>query len=419
MKYIPLFVSIGLLASCVPMTYSTSSSDKTLLYEDYDYESGIGTVQLFPNTQSTQAMLNYPVISLSDAGINLSFDIMGEEAPYLIAKLIHCNADWTPSNLNDIQILEAYNDFSIDNYSFSSDTHSPYVHFKIALPTPKVSGNYIVLVSQKNNPENYYLTRRFLVYDQKASVLNASVTHSYLIAKESKYQHLSFDISRPDLKTNNLTQGLNVMVMQNHNWNTRLTHLTPSSIQSENNLLEYRPFDNQNELAAGNELRVLDLTKPDYPYKASAEATASDSIEVYLNPDEPRLTLEYEPPKGMYIPSHATNTETSEYLNVHFELKSAKINGAVYVTSPIVNWELTGQNEMHYDDQTKSYKGSLWLKQGLYHYLYWVKSPENNPFLLEGNFSATQNNYEILVYYRNQEGNYDTLIGYYLISGRH
>lgn len=72
------------------------AADSTLRYENYVYEKEIKSVQLLQSASG----FNFPVLSLG-AGetLTLDFDQMVSERDYYQYTLIHCNADWTPSEL--------------------------------------------------------------------------------------------------------------------------------------------------------------------------------------------------------------------------------------------------------------------------------------------------------------------------------
>jgi hypothetical protein len=57
------------------------------------------------------------------------------------------------------------------------------------------------------------------------------------------------------------------------------------------------------------------------------------------------------------------------------------------------------------------------LKQGIYNYQFKSKNPSNTT--LEGNYSQTENSYEILVYFQKPGTRYDALVGYTsVVSGQ-
>ena len=68
--------------------------------------------------------------------------------------------------------------------------------------------------------------------------------------------------------------------------------------------------------------------------------------------------------------------------------------------------------EMEYDPSRKAYLGSVLLKMGYYNFMYAVpdatKKPDTSP--LEGDWYETENDYNLLVYYRPFGGRYDQLL---------
>jgi len=68
---------------------------------------------------------------------------------------------------------------------------------------------------------------------------------------------------------------------------------------------------------------------------------------------------------------------------------------------------------MTYNDNNGIMEGELEMKQGFYNYKYVIKREDNIIDLntICGNFHFTENNYLILVYYRNFGDLYDSIIG--------
>ena len=72
---------------------------------------------------------------------------------------------------------------------------------------------------------------------------------------------------------------------------------------------------------------------------------------------------------------------------------------------------------MVYDEKMKGYKATLLLKQGWYDYQYGLKTPYGHSLKeIEGEHFQTENEYEILVYYREMGSRYDELIGYSVLN---
>jgi hypothetical protein len=101
---------------------------------------------------------------------------------------------------------------------------------------------------------------------------------------------------------------------------------------------------------------------------------------------------------------------------VHFSVRSEReLENPVYLYGEISDWRIQENYRMYYSPETGVYEAVVPLKQGYYNYMYGVLNPETGKLSFaefEGNHSATENNYMVLVYYRNQTFGYDELIGY-------
>ena len=73
---------------------------------------------------------------------------------------------------------------------------------------------------------------------------------------------------------------------------------------------------------------------------------------------------------------------------------------------------------MNYNNLKRLYEIELKLKQGFYNYKYTVVDSDNKQLngFISGNFDETENNYKIIVYYRNFGSRYDRVIGYNQIN---
>ncbi len=117
--------------------------------ENKVYEENIQSVQLYPNTGAFSDQFNAPLIPLGASNLVLKFDDLAYEPDRYAAKLIHCNADWTPSGLKPADYLNSYNEFNLNTYDYSIDTRVPYIHFTFSVPRVSRSGNYILQVYRK------------------------------------------------------------------------------------------------------------------------------------------------------------------------------------------------------------------------------------------------------------------------------
>ena len=165
-KFLGLFMAVS---SCVPITqtYDSGSGSKTLQLGDRTYEAQIKTVRLFAANGDPLQELASPVVPMGQWNLLLEFDDLTNNRDSYYARVIHCNADWSKSTLSDLDFLLEYNEFPINSFEFSVDTHIPYVHYSLRLPPVKLPGNYVVVVYRGSNTEDIVLTRRFMVYQQR------------------------------------------------------------------------------------------------------------------------------------------------------------------------------------------------------------------------------------------------------------
>ena len=183
--------------------------------------------------------------------------------------------------------------------------------------------------------------------------------------------------------------------------------------------MEFRSLDLQDNFLGRNEFRFFDMrTLGVTGRNVKRISLLNGQRQVYLRLDSSKgkevHTQNLRDINGNYI---LQNTNLSDaflnldYANVHFSLKSKRINGAIYVIGRYNNWKLGDENIMRYDETTKRYNTSILLKQGYYDYSYHV-SANASSYLLEGSHFQTENDYEILVYYRKSGKVNDELIGY-------
>lgn len=415
-----IIIFLFVLAGCTPITQTIDGNNgngKTLLYRDLTYEAEIKTVVLHPATRQPAATLLAAVSKLTDQDLILSFDDLRSNRDNYYVRLIHANYDWTPSSLNDLDFMTEFNEFPINNFEFSVDTHVPYVHYWIQLPRVKLPGNYVVAVYRGGNKEDIVLTRRFMIYDQRVSFANdRNLVGAGSVA--SLNQQINFTVNYRNLEIINPLQMVNVSIRQNQRWDNLATNIKPSFVREIEKQLEYRFFDEEKMFKGGNEFRFFDMRSLLSPGRNVARVNKNvKPFEIFLEKDKSRQREAYSQIPdyngGFILDNYDYRSASySNYANVNFTLSSAPIDGKVYVVGAFNYWNLSSENEMRYDSINKAYQASALLKQGWYDYQYVVKSKSSAPYSLEGSHFETENEYEIFVYYRAFQPNADLLVGY-------
>src|SRR5687768_11182909 len=167
MKHILLIFAFA-MAACTPIVQSSVNSEsnpKALRLIDLGYEPEIKTIQLHPEN----APMEPAVTPLGKWDLVLEFDDLRDQRDTYYAKVIHCNYDWTKSDLLDQDFMTLYNEFPVTNTEFSVDTHIPYVHYWLNLPPVKLPGNYVLVVYRGSNKDDIILSKRFMVYTNQVT----------------------------------------------------------------------------------------------------------------------------------------------------------------------------------------------------------------------------------------------------------
>jgi len=415
------FFSVSVLAQ----SDNTEYYDRNFLrYEDFIYRKNIRTVQLQKEDWEYAA----PVIKLgSPEKLKLTFDDLGSELRNYHFTIIHCDANWQPSDrLLQSEYIGGFFDDNIIDYQYSKNTVQRYIHYELIFPTenlkPTKSGNYLLKVFQDYDPDKIVLTRRFMVVDERVNII--SDIHRATIINDYNYkQEVDFTIQTTGYQVTNPYQDLKVIVMQNDRWDNAIVKLKPLFVKD--NELTY-DYDQDNVFAGGNEFRNFDIKSLRWnsEYVKYNTSDSAKNYHVYLYPSKNRGFFQYLSDTDINGRYKITRQESSasggvveaEYVYVHFTLpmKEAVENGSIYVTGELTGWKYSNENKMHYNKVLSQYEATLYLKQGYYNYEYaYLKDNETKPdeSVIEGSHYETENDYIIYIYHRPMSSNYDQLIG--------
>ncbi|MDQ3395052.1 MAG: DUF5103 domain-containing protein [Bacteroidota bacterium] len=423
-KILIFFSVIMIMASCVPVGYVDPSTPETahkrLIFDNITYEAGIKTVLLYPRTNKLQDVVQPAVVPLSQVNpLVLEFDDLKNEIENFYIKIVHCTATWKNSGINDIEYLYDFNEFPINEYELSFNTRTPFVHYSVLLPKVKLSGNYIVKVYRGKNENDLILTRRFMVYDNLASI-GYEVKLSSEVRERRINQQIVLSINYGNLEINNPSDDIKIVIRQNQRWDNAITNLKPTMIREDQKRIDYEHFTTENEFKGGNEFRFFDIRTINFPGQNVGNIDLKEKrIDAFLFKDRSRggeVYGQYNDINGQYVVGNAEtggrNLEAN-YVNVHFFLQAdAPVAGNVYVAGALTNWKFTPENQMKYDAENKQYYKELLLKQGFYNYAYLVQGGTADPNIFEGSHFETENKYEVFIYTRPVGSRVDLLIGY-------
>lgn len=420
-----LLLSAGLMA-CVPIEQQGQSgtgdaSTAAIRYEDYTYDKNVRSVQCYVLTGTPDQVLEPPVVPLSqEQPMVLEFDRINAGPQRLVAKLIHCNADWTPSVLTETQYLNEFNEFFLNDVQNSVNTRVPYVHYRFRIPRVKLSGNYLLHVAEEGG--NLLLTRRLLVHQNLVTVV-AKLGTPMGPAGRAARQPIEFNVFYKDYPLVNPAQEVKAILRQNHRWDNARTYARPAFVREDQGRLEYVFFEAKDHFLGLSEFRAFDTRSIRFNGLGVGSINLEASpIEVQLQPERSRQGAAYSQDPDIDGKQIFGNREygnaqvNADYTWVHFELKGGEENnGAVYLQGGFNDWRLTDENRLRYDAEKGAYTGRMLMKQGYYNYYYALKqgnSPDADAAYFEGSHFSTGNSYDVLIYYRPPGSRADLLIGY-------
>jgi hypothetical protein len=416
MLILNIILSVGLhLISGQPLF-----ADQTV-YSNYVYNEKIKTVQLYREGWN----LSYPVLKLgSPEKLILNFDLLDDHAETYYYTFIHCDKDWNKSDISERDYINGMTENPIEEYEASFNTTVRYYHYHVSFPNDRVSlslsGNYIMIIFPVDKPEEPALTQRFMITEDAVKI-NVTTHRPMMTVDNDSRQQVDFTVSQFGKNIIDPYRNFYAFILQNGRWDNAKTNLKPEFFSD--NELKYNSLSDKNIFLGGNEYRYFDIKSLRYQseYVRSIDFV-SPGYNVFLFPSGNRELKPYfynQEFNGKYyiaVQEGRKPDTDADYVNVYFTLPSKqKISGGdLYVSGALNNWTFDKNNLMTYNTQSESYECTMLLKQGWYNYEYAFlrdAATDGTASLFEGNHFETENDYTILIYYRNPRERFDRLIG--------
>lgn len=390
--------------------------------KDQVYRDHIQSVRLFPVGAEYDSQLDAPVVSISDSRpLMLYFDDIAYDPSLYTAKLIHCDANWEKSQLKDNDFLNAFNEFNVQDFDYSVNTRIPYIHYFFQVPKVTKSGNYVLKVFSDRNEDEVILTKRFMVYEELFAV-GASIVPPSQTSQRKDGQQINVVVNYSKGEVMNPQNQVKVILRQNQRWDNAKFLQAPTFINESTKMMRFESFDGSNTFNAGNEFRFVDLRFMRATGMNVASVDVQDDV-IYATAkiDTPRPQESYSQYldlNGQYIvytndrPGGDPEIE-SEYMLTTFRLAIPEQSTPIYLLGSMTSWGNSPEAKLTWNKDLKVYESTLLLKQGWYDYQYGVQENgvfETLPF--EGAYFETENEYEVLVYFRALGSRYDQLVGY-------
>ena len=355
--------------------------------------------------------------------ISIEWDEMSHNYKRYIYHIDHCDWDWQPTDgIFESDFLEGLNDQLIEDFEKSFNTTQIYTHYRLRIPNRelrlRLSGNYRLRIYEEDDDQSEdlpVLEARFCIYEKTAGIVT-QLSSNTDIDFNRDHQQMTLSVGYGTLSVVDPQRELKVVVMQNRRWDTRVEGLVPN-VRKPNGI----EFTHNKQLIfpAGNEyhrFEILDVHRT---------ATGVDRIQWFepyyhatLFPAQVDRSYTYfEDQNGVYVLRSADDIDdatTAEYIVVHFFLQTPRLQGGdVYVSGQWTGQTFNPECKMEYDDINKEYHAAILLKQGYYSYEFVQQDGLMTRTM--GSFYETENEYEVLVYYRGQGARYDRLAAYSIV----
>ncbi|MEM8895644.1 MAG: type IX secretion system plug protein domain-containing protein [Bacteroidota bacterium] len=395
----------------------SSTLAQNIVFEDKIYDDNIKSVLLYPASQDPYPEFRSEIINLrQDVPLLLQFDELYYDFSDYFFKIIRANADWKKSIMPELEYLFEYNEFPIVNYDYSQNTKIPYTSYRVELPKVKQTGNYLLAVYRRNDGEQLVLTKRFVVFTNNVEI--NSVFGNNLINRSNPKKHrFEFSINYGSLESFSPVQDFSIVIRQNQRWDNALTTFAPSMIREDIGIMEFQGFAGENSMDAGNEFRFFDLRGYTYRGQNIGEINrGKEMTSASLLVDQNRSNQAYsiiQDRNGKYFNQTlepGASAFEQDYMKTKFTLNVPKQKSDIYVVGHFNLWQRNKRSKMTFNKNSDNYSVEILMRQGYYDYMYWLDSDE--PWQVEGSYFETENQYELLVYYRPPGTQFDYLVGY-------
>jgi Domain of unknown function (DUF5103) len=375
-------------------------------------EEQIKSIMLFSvleNDAFENKYRNSPIVNLNAIqALLIEFDDLSASYRQFKVKIIHTDENWIPSKLRDLQYLRDFNEYFINDYKVSQGPKIPYYHYSFQVPKPKIGGNFVIKIYEGFDENNVIIQKRFSVLDSKIGV-QCKVLLPNSGSKWKSQQQLNIELLFGSYFINFPQKELIVKVIQNQNPNTTKTLSNSNLYKSGPNTFSFKNFEDSLLFNGLNEFRFIDFADPYRRGQNIHDIIISEPNQVFSTLQKNRGKFNYAQSydsDGCYIPSTPDRNNpdlTADYFRVHIASENKNSTSPPKIFGKFTDWKPI---EMELNLNQGHFESSFLLKQGVYDFM--IDSGEN----FEGNFSETNNTYEVLVYQKTPAKAYIELIGY-------
>ncbi|MBM2817363.1 MAG: hypothetical protein HW421_4125 [Ignavibacteria bacterium] len=369
--------------------------------------------------------------SFGEAYVTIEIDIDAPIPPSLIAKFVHCNADWSEDEnifLNDIGFLRTSNiDWRTSAPSSYYFSHRGFIKAPNEQVKFKFSGNWKVKIYEMDSQVEPPLCEgRFFVLQPRAECRLDVFGDMYRPKFNVSFSAVAMEatVTAPSSILEN--QLHTAVFYRNFRWSEPyVTTENPRFIKNEKQYkFKYKAMQGGfasfgkkyrvERIPTENDYRILELTNTAWfprigsPVRLPFSDLRRNGSSVDYDDDGAMLT-------------NFVSASTDDYVNIEFimEPDGWHSDEDVFIAGSFNNWNPDGSWMMSYDEEMRYYHLRHWVRRGKHNYLYGTgrynfeaRSFDNISYdYFEGNAATNAHNYLCFVYYREFDfGGYDALI---------
>lgn len=377
-------------------------------------DPAIRTIQLYPG--NTERAL--PVVTLnSSETLTLEFDLMAQQGRQLSVYFEHADRTWR-RDLSPARTLTGFTYDALLDYRRSRGTRVPYVHYTYTFPNRdinfRVSGNYILRVTESGNPDAVLFERVFFLAESKGSLSLGADPVVVTGQRQPSIRPLAQFTPPSDLQGTSF--GYTTCFVRNGRLPESRCEDRPRLAAAPELAFElprsqaFAPTTadyllDLSRLAAGGEIERVDLTTepPEVLLEPDIAKFAGSALNPSLNGQievrnairgraEPHLTAEYARTTFVFVPPNRQ-----------------RLQGDIAVAGSFTGMQYDPRLRMSWNPERGAYEGDVLLKQGRYTYYYDAADPRLQTALRQ-NLPRTRNLYTAFVYYEDLSENTDRLL---------
>ncbi len=375
----------------------------------------VKTVQVYAGGDET----SLPVYSMQDAGsrITIEFDLLVRSGRPLSAYFYHADRRWR-RDLTPAEYLDAFQRDDLLDFRPSHATSINYTHYTYTFPNNsidfRISGNYIIRITEQGRENEVLFERPFFVSEQSAGL---EVGLENLLVGGQNFPSVSpiVRFTPPDETAANV-YDFDVCFVRGGRIEYARCADRPSLI-SQPSLQFYLQPEAAFQPEPGD--YYLDLTNLRVGDRIERTNFDRQPFTVLLEPDYAQFPASGIDPvlNGQTVVEEAVRTVSDpdhggEYVEALFSFvppDETPLTGDLVITGSFNGWQYDSANRLIWAPENGRYEGSVLLKQGAYEYRY-VSSDRRLRNALAGTPPRSEALYLAMVYYSDLRVNTDRLI---------